>query len=246
MSLDHAHRMVVVLVTAVIAGCGNPNAVDSETLETQRLWVGVRYEATGDGATGINVELNEGSRSGNDVKLGADERLEVNANGLIVVLKEDTDLLDIDYEGSVPTDAANTLFILSLIRVDGSINDRSRVNLPSPFTITSPANNQATTVGEIVDVQWSPAEGGSIAMGITTQCSGHTRADFFDLPDNGRHTINTATLPGLQDPAIPRENGCILTIDLTRERHGTIDPAFRGGGFVTARQRRTAQLPLSF
>jgi len=241
-----ALKMSVVLLATAIAGCGNSNAVDSETLETQTLWVGVRFEAPGNGATGVNVELNEGGRSGNDVRLSPNERLEVNANGTIVILEEDEDFLDIDYEGSIPTDASNTPLTLSLFRADGSVNNRTRVNLPDLFTITSPANNQATSVGDIVNVQWSPAIGGSIAMSIMTQCSGITRVDYLDVPDNGSYAFNTTALPGIQDPAIPRENGCTLTVDLTRERIGTIDPAFRGGGFVSAMQQRTLQLPLSF
>jgi hypothetical protein len=241
-----ALKISLVFAATAIAGCGGSNAVDSETVETQGLWVGVRFEASGTGATGINVELNEGGSSGNDVRLSANERLEVNANGLVVVLEEDEDFLDVDYEGSVPTDASDTLFTLSLFRADGSVNNITRVNLPNLFTITSPANNQAVTVGDIINVQWSPVASGAIAMGVMTQCSGFTRADFLDLPDNGSYTIDTAALPGIQDPAIPRENGCTLTIDLTRERRGTIDPAFRGGGFVSAVQERIVRLPLSF
>ena len=241
-----ALKISLVFAATAIAGCGGSNAVDSETVETQGLWVGVRFEAFGTGATGVNVELNEGGSSGNDVRLSANERLEVNANGLVVVLEEDEDFLDVDYEGSVPTDASDTLFTLSLFRVDGSVNNITRVNLPNLFTITSPANNQAVTVGEIINVQWSPVASGAIAMAVMTQCSGFTRADFLDLPDNGSYTINTAALPGIQDPAIPRENGCTLTIDLTRERRGTVDPAFRGGGFVSAVQERIVRLPLSF
>ena len=106
--------------------------------------MGVRYEALGSGATGVNVEINEGGSSGNDVRLGPNERLEVNANGVIVVLEEDEDFLDIDYEGSIPTDASNTLLTLSLFRADGSINNSTRVNLPDKFAITSPANDQAS------------------------------------------------------------------------------------------------------
>lgn len=244
--LAQALNTSIVLVATAIAGCGNSNAVDSETLETQGLWVGVRFEAVGNGATSVNVEINEGGSSGNDVRLSPNERLEVSANGTIVVLDEDEDFLDIDYEGSVPTDASGTLFTLWLFRADGSISNSTRVNLPDFFTITSPADNQATMVGDILDVLWSPAASGSIGVSVMTQCSGFTRVDFFDVPDSGNYTINTAELPGIQDPAIPRENGCTLTIDLARERRGTLDPAFRGGGFVTAVQERTVQLPLSF
>ena len=60
------------------------------------------------------------------------------------------------------------------------------------------------------------------------------------------HADGTAELRGLQDPAVNRENGCTLTIDLTRERRGTLDPAFRSGGFVSAVQTRVVRLPLSF
>ena len=60
--------------------------------------------------------------------------------------------------------------------------------------------------------------GGSIAMIVVTQCSGLTRADFLDVPDNGSYTLNSAALPDIQGPAIPRENGCTWTIDLNRER----------------------------
>ena len=246
LNLAQAAKTLPVLAAMALAGCGNSNAVDSETLDTQRLWVGVRYEALGAGTTGVNVELNEGGSSGNDVRLSANERLEVSANGTIIILEEDEDFLDIDYEGNVPTDASGTLLTLTLFRANGSINSGTRVNLPDLFTITSPINDQPTMVGEFVDVLWSPASGGSIEMSVITQCSGRTRADFFDVPDSGAYTIDTAGLPGLQDPTIPRDNGCTLTIDLTRENRGTLDPAFRGGGFVSAIQQRTVQLPLSF
>lgn len=246
MSGTVALRIALALAAAAIAGCGDSAAVDSETVGSQGLWVAVRFEAFGNGSTGVNVDLNEGGRSGNSVRLTANERLEVNANGMLVVLEEDEDFLDIDYEGSVPTDASNTLLTLSLFRADGSVNDRTRVNLPNPFTITSPADSQAVTAGEFVDVRWSPAAGGTIAVAVMTQCSGFTRVDYFDEPDDGSYTIDTAALPGIQDPAVPRENGCTLTVDLTRERRGTLDPAFRAGGFVSAVQERTVRLPLAF
>ncbi|MBT8080745.1 MAG: hypothetical protein KJO31_19340 [Gammaproteobacteria bacterium] len=239
-------KILSALAATLIAGCGNPNAVDSESLATQALWVGVRFEATGNGSTGVNVEINEGGRSGNDVRLSQNERLEVDANGFIVVLEEDEDFLDIDYEGRVTTDASDTLLTLSFYRADGSVNDGTRVTLPGIFAISSPSNDQEVVVGDVIDLQWAAPGSGMIALAITTQCSGFTRADFLDVPDNGSYAIDTAMLPGIQDPEIPRENGCALTVDLTRERHGTLDQAFRGGGFVSAVQMRTVKLQLAF
>lgn len=246
MKLTRSLSFPILILATAISGCGNSNAVDSETLDTGGLWMGVRFEAIGNGATGINVEINEGGRSGNDVRLSANERLEVNANGIVVVLQEDADFLDIDYEGSIPTDASGTPITLTLYRANGTVNDRTRVNLPRNFSITSPANNQPTTVGDIVTVEWTPTASGSIELGITTQCSGFLRADYLDIPDNGSYSFNTATLPGIQNPDINRDNGCTLTIDMKLESRGTLDPAFRAGGFVIAEQERTVRLPLSF
>ena len=235
----------LVLFTAALAGC--EVGVDSETLETERLWVGVRFEALGGGSTTVNVEINEGGSSGESVRLSANERLEVDANGLVVVLQEDDDVLDIDYEGRVATDAANTEFTLSLYRADGSVNSATRATLPAPFTMTSPANDETARVGDLISVQWSPSVGGgTIRVDSLAQCSGYTRGVFRDVADNGSFTIDTGAIPGILDAEIPRNNACRFSIRLTRERTGTIDPAFRGGGFVRAIQEREVVMSLSF
>lgn len=94
-----------------------------------------RFEAFGNGTTGVNVGLHEGGRSGNSVRLTANERLEVNANGRVVILDEDEDFLDVDYDGSVPTDASNTLLTLSLFRGGGFVSavQERTVRLPLDF-----------------------------------------------------------------------------------------------------------------
>ena len=233
------------LFTGALVGC--ERGVDSETLETERLWVGVRFEALGGGSTTVNVEINEGGRSGESVRLSANERLEVSANGLVVVLQEDEDVLDIDYEGRVATDAANTEFTLSLFRADGSVNSATRATLPAPFTMISPANDETARVGDLISVQWSPSVGGgTIRVDSLAQCSGYTRGVFRDVADNGSFTIDTGAIPGILDPEIPRNNDCRFSIRLTRERTGIVDPAFRAGGFVRAIQEREVVMSLSF
>ncbi len=234
-----------VILTAT-GGCGNSTTVDSEVVETRRIWAGVRFEARGNGVTRVNVELNEGSSSGNNLQLSANERLEVDANGMIVVLEEDQDIFDVDYEGTIAIDTSNTPLVLTLYRADGSVLDGTRVDLPSILQITAPAPNRRMRVGEVFDLTWTPAVGGSIELTTITQCSGVTRADFLDVSDTGSYTIDTGSLPGLLDPAVNQANGCLLTLDLDRQRRGTLDPAFRGGGFVTATQTRSVEVDLAF
>ncbi|MEM6514078.1 MAG: hypothetical protein AAF660_13780 [Pseudomonadota bacterium] len=239
------NMLAVVLTVATLVGCGG--GVDSETVETQRLWVGVSFEALGGGSTIVNVDINDGGSSGMNVRLSGNERLEVDAAGFNVVLDEDQDFLDTDYEGRVPTDASNTQFTLSLFRADGSINRGTRATLPRRFDLISPVNDQAVTVGDRLLIQWTPSpEGGSIRLDSTAICSGFSRGEFRNIADSGFFSLDTGAIPGILDPQVPRNNPCRFSIRLTRERAGTLDPAFRGGGFVRALQEREAVLSLSF
>ena len=245
-AIKRSHVLGLVTVAAWLTGCGG-DGVDSETLETEQLWVGTTFEAMGDGSTVVNVEINEGGSSGTNVRLGGNERLEASANGMVVVLQEDEDLLDIDYEGRIDTDAAATVFTLSLFRSDGSVNSATRGTLPAPFTILQPITDQNVRVGDLLIIQWSPSVSGStIQLDAFAQCSGFSRGDLRQVADNGSFFLNTGAISGINDPEIPRNNDCRFTITLTRDSRGTVDPAFRAGGFVRAFQERQVVMSLSF
>ena len=234
------------LTMIALAGCGNSVDLDSETVETQSLWVGAIFEAKGNGATSINVEINNGSSNGENIRLTANERLEVSGNGLTVILEEDTDLFDVDYEGQIETDAINTQLVLSFFRSDGSVINGSRVTLTGPFTITAPTPNQSAALGDFIAVQWTPAAGsGSINIQYTAQCSGFSFSQLRDVADNGLFVIDTGSIDGIRDPQVPTDNPCRFTIRLARDSRGVLDPAFRGGGFVRAVQERTVEMSLS-
>ncbi|MEL7312248.1 MAG: hypothetical protein AAFN07_12095 [Pseudomonadota bacterium] len=236
----------LVAVSSLMSGCGG-DGVDSETLETEQLWIGTTFEAMGGGSTVVNVEINEGGSSGANVRLGANERLEASANGLVVVLQEDEDAFDIDYEGRIDTDADATALTLSFFRADGSVNSATRATLPAPFTVLQPINDQAVRVGDLLNIQWSPAvSGGTIRLDTLAICSGFSRGEFRDVADNGNFIFNTGAIPGINDPEIPRNNDCRFTVTLTRDSTGTVDPAFRAGGFVRAFQERQVVMSLSF
>ena len=236
----------------MLAGCSSGGAdVDSEQVVTRDIWAGINLESKGNGNTRVKVELNENDNSGNNIRLSANERLEVDAEGLIVTLKEDNDILDVDYEGTVPTDVGGTLFRVSLFRADGTINGGSFINIPSTFSISSPAQGQSYRVGDRMLVMWSPASpGNEVELQVSTRCqttAGGTdySTRWFQIGDTGTHSLNTNRLRSADDGNLVPGSACDMDIALRRQRNGNVDPAFRGGGFVLATQiRRVEEMTL--
>ena len=235
-------------VAAILAGCSSGGAdVDSEQVVTRDIWAGINLESKGNGNTRVKVELNENDNSGNNIQLSANERLEVDAEGLIVTLKEDLDIGDIDYEGSVPTDIGGTLFRVSLFRADGTINSGSFVNIPSTFSISSPARGQAYGAGDRMLVTWSPASPGNrVELEVSARCptnAGGTTfsVQWFQIGDTGTHSLNMNNLRIARDDSVVPDATCDMDIAIRRERNGNVDPAFRGGGFMRATQIRRVE-----
>jgi len=211
----------------------------------------MRLEANGNGTTGINVELNEDGRTGTNIRLSSGERLEAEAGGVVVVLNEDFDFLDVDYEGSIPTDASNTQFTITWYRADGSILNGSRATLPDQFSVPSPRDGQTYLFGNVINVTWVGGTGGVMLLETTTTCQTITGSasviESLSVPDNGSFPLNTANLDGPSRNDVDRSQPCDLSLNLRRENDGSLDTRFRGGGFVRAvQQRRIDNMRIAF
>ena len=240
--------IALVVAATIISGCSSSGMdVESDQIATRNIWAGMVLESRGNGNTRVKVELNESGRSGSNIRLAANERLEVNAGGLIVTLKEDVDFGDIDYEGTVPTDAGSTLFRISLFRADGTINSGSSVSIPSPFDIASPVGGQNFSSGSRMPLTWSAGNpGGNVELEVSVSCpSGTVAVEWFQINDSGTRSFDVNNLSIMRNNSLPSGTQCDMDIALRRERTGRLDPAFRGGGFVHATQiRRVENLTL--
>jgi len=227
---------------ALLAGCDGTESSLSENVDTSTIWAGMRLEADGDGVTDINVELNEDNRTGTNIRLSSGERLEVEGGGFAVVLAEDFDLLDVDYEGSVVTDASGTRFDISLFRADGSIINGSTVDLPDQFSVTAPADGESFVYGSTIDLAWSPDTGRTISLETITVCRTNTGTatvvDILTIADIGSYALDTTDIDGPSRSDVDRTEPCSLSLNLRRENDGVLDTRFRGGGFIRAVQQR--------
>jgi len=79
-------------------------------------------EASTTGRTGVNVELNVGGRNGTNIELSGNERLEASVGGETIRLTQDTDLFDVDYEGTLNTSTSNDPYRISFFREDAGNN----------------------------------------------------------------------------------------------------------------------------
>ena len=228
-----------------IAGCGTSAESDSESVPTRNIWAGIELESRGNGNTRVKVELNDGGQNGPNVRLTQNERLDVDAGGLIVTLREDEDFGDIDYEGTVPTDAGGTLFRILFFRADGTINGGSVVSIASPFDIASPVAGMSFPLGSRIPITWTPGTN-SIELEVFTRCplvAGGPLAStqWFPINDSGTRSFDTSNLQIAGRNDLAPGGVCDLDIALRRERRGSLDPAFRGGGYMRAIQVRRVE-----
>lgn len=193
--------------------------------------------------TRVKVELNDTSSDGANVRLTPNERLDVEAGGIVVTLEEDEDFGDIDYEGTVPTDVGGTVFRIIFHRADGTIASGSFISIPGTFEITSPARQNSFPLRGQIPIVWSSTSSRDIELEVLTRCplatgGSRTSFEFFQIADNGSRSFDTDNLQVAGANDLAAGGVCDLEIALRRERRGNLDPAFRGGGFVRAIQIR--------
>jgi hypothetical protein len=151
---------------------------------------------------------------------------------------------------------SDTDYVLSFNRPDAKSAPNSRVSLPASFTIDTPANQQLVTDGEVVQVAWSPSGArDAVTVYSTAHCRHYdgrtTRTDKFtqaDVNADGRENVRIDDLIAQARAAqvsISAIQNCDVDVEVTHERYGIIDPAFRGGYIlgVVSRKVRLNYLP---
>ena len=234
----------LVLAASTLVACGSTTDVDSADVVTRNIWAGIELEARGNGNTRVKVELNENGSSGSNIRLTANERLEASAGGNSVTLTEDLDIADIDYEGTLPIDTGGTEVRIRLFRSDGTVIDASTGVLPERLFVTTPVRRQRVNAGDPLAIVWSPAiSGAEVSVSVSTICpvpggGSSINAQSMTIDDSGSYLLDTGQLNATSDPNVNAGTRCDMTLRITRRSDGSLDPRFRGGGYVRATQLR--------
>jgi hypothetical protein len=132
-------------------------------------------------------------------------------------------------------DAADTHYVINLTRASDTSAPNSNVTLPAPFTIAAPTSAASfSRASDSITVSWSAA-GSSDKMALAVSGGCINEYDQVLTGDSGTATISSGSLKNLVDGS----QNCQVTLKLSRQRSGTLDPAYGYGGSIVAAQVRS-------
>jgi hypothetical protein len=192
------------------------------------------------GNTKTTVVLNVDTNATDFVTLSAGDSLAATANGSTTQpLAEDSILGEVDYVTSFAGESGGgTPYIVAFRRAKDASAPSSTCTLPVPFALQAPAA-QASFSRSLNDITVTYAPSGSgdkMSYGVQGDCVAGVTAQSV-AGDTGSIVIPKGSLiAGAQGSA--QSGNCTMTITVTRQRSGAIDPHFAGGTIV-AQQVRT-------
>lgn len=233
-------HLIASIIGLALAACSSETTT-SDNVDTAGIWAGLELVTAGQN-TGVTAEFNVGGRNGTNLILSSGDRVVVYTENQSVQLDQDSDLFDIDYEGSIPVASDNAEFRVSLERSSATSANNSTVRLPPNFEIFTPQAFSHFSEVALLDISWGPTNpGGTIEVRVNATCpdpQDNTQnlsfSDVVNIEDNGNYSTNF--LSQLTDA--DTDAGCDLSIILERKNTGTLDPAFTEGGYIRAIQRR--------
>src|SRR6185369_3666985 len=236
---------ILLLCTALLfSGCGSTS---SENIKSKAIHA--RINVKGDNnSTKVDVSLTVGSASGTAVVLRGSDSLKATARGTTQTLTKSQGLFgDVDYTTTFNFNVPDTEIVVNLDRPDDTSCPNSRLPMPDPFTVTSPASAQTFTSQGTVPVTWTPAgpSSGTVDLKFSTRCTNASGAAVnfsrtFTPPDSG-----TILITG--DGVLPTESYdttklCSSDVEISRPANGTLDPNYGEGGSITGTQSRTVSI----
>jgi hypothetical protein len=239
----------VAIVVLALQGCGTQSSStgnDGDPVPTSAMHLEARVETKDDNVALVSIAVNDGRSHGVQYRLDGGDYFQACVASQCKNLIDDYSQLGA-YVPFFPIGYANrftylsdTDYVLSFSRPDARGAPNTRVSLPQPFNIDTPAEQQSVSDGEIVLVSWSPQGTGDTVFVFADADCRHTdgRASssegvtLGDTGGDGRESLRIDDLIAQirQTPLgfVPIQS-CTIDIDVIHERRGRIDPEFRGG-----------------
>ena len=209
-------------------------SVESNDVLTDGIYAILRAVATADGTRVTATLLVGGGGSNTYVRLTAGDALTATADGETRTLTPQN-LGDIyQYNTELAANTVDTEVVFSFERMIDDGAPDSRCTVPAPFEITGPADGAAVSRADSdLVITWTPSlEDDTLELEIEGLCIQGLLATLDDA--TGSYTIPAGMIVSPSDPP----EACEATIKLSRQRSGTLDPAFGEGGRVTCSQLR--------
>ena len=225
-------RLWPLLVLAALTGC---ELTTSEGVNTSNVWADMRLVNKGAGTTRAYATLRVGGELSNtylDLAPGDSMSVRV-AGGQSQVLSESvSDLINAASYGTDVSVNPGDAVTFTLTRAEGESAPNSSAVLPPALSVSSPAAGASVSrANDDIRVQWGPTGTDRIEVRAFGSC---IEGFFTELSsDTGEFTIQRGTL------VRENEDGstCEITVEVKRQRGGTLDAAFRGGTIYGIQER---------
>ena len=225
------------LIFALIILAGGCSSTDSSNVKTKGIAAHFKAIASEDGVTEVTASLTIGSTF---VDLSSSDTLYAVAGGQTKTMKKSRNLLGIiDYSAQFSFIDENSTFAIKFIRQEEQSAENSSASLPALFTIEMPASGEIFSHGQDVHVVWNPpGSSGNIQIESSGTCgtTSYHKSVATVADSVGETTIKADDLVPTPDVIGP-STACDLTIDISRNVPGSVDPAFEGGEFTAGQAR---------
>lgn len=242
-------KLTLVSLSFVLGGC--TSETESDLLKTKAIQAQYLISSNGE-RTKINAELNSGGSFGSNIRLSNGDKLFAETLGKRITLSEDSDILDIDYEGRFGITSGNTNFQIDLVR-NGEQNAQSNVDLPLKFTILEPSNNATINYNQTVTVQLDGLDPVSqTELILNYGCDDSNGGVFsgsasYPISNVYNFNFNLANKNIIDIDSSKQYKNCELDIVIERFREGEISSELADTSFIRGIQtRKIEDLKITF
>jgi hypothetical protein len=242
-----------IALVLLLQSCGGPKSSSTggpagNAVPTSRMYLYLTVEASDASTTVVRANLNDGQLLGESFRLDGGDFLRACLNNSCRNMADNDSVFNPDYIARFSYQPGID-YKVSFNRQEALDAPNSRVALPPPFTIVTPASRQQVTDGETVVIEWSPTGAPLIAdLNYEADCNHSSGPNSFsggdlttDVDGNGRESVRIDPIVEFaRATGLPRVIGCTIDIIVMHENRGQIDPAFKNGiarGIVSRKVR---------
>src|SRR3982750_3165146 len=149
------HRvMAVVAAISVLQGCSAPKSSstsgpDGGAVPTSQMTIDLKVESKDPGTAVVRANLNDGKALGSSYRLDGGDFFRACVSGVCRIMADNDSLDSPDYIARFSFQPGVD-YVVSFNRQEGQNAPDSRVALPQPFTLVTPADRQQVTDGQTV------------------------------------------------------------------------------------------------
>jgi hypothetical protein len=218
------------------AACTDLKSAD---LKTDGMSAYMSVTADGSGQSQVSAKLQVDNNATDYVTLSSGDTLVASVAGHSQTMSESNVLGIVSYAASFSgQDGSGAAYTVALRRASDVSAPNSTCTLPAAFTIGAPATGStfSRATQDIVVNYGQGSSGDAVSYSLSGSCITGSNATVSGDP--GTFTLSRGSILGVQGQA-STQTSCQVTLTITRNRAGTIDPAYGSGGQINCVQTRS-------